>query len=424
MTETQDLLISKIELYLQNAVISFGLLKGYLQGGARTARAEEPTANIYYSITDKTDGNARECSHRSDIYANGILKFSEKELSKMPKKIKNQFRVGAITAHIRKKPNGVFEIRCQIDRTPISESSKDFETAKAKFIQAINDLFATPAAVKLNKHVKLNDYMRQWLEAVKKPTVKQSTFKDYVYTTNTYIYPAFEGRELSSVKGFELQVFFNSFTESEKHRTARKIYNLLSPLFDYAVDDEIINKSPMQRIALPNYEQKHGVPLTRTEEKKLIDELKAHRTPYAQAYTFMLYTGIRRSELATITISDGWINIVTSKQRKGLKEKTRAMPISPMLAKVLPLIDIKSIKKILPDMLTNHIKEFFKTHHSHDLRHTFITRAQECGIQRELVSLWAGHASDSSQTSLVYTHLEQYREHQEEEMKKFDYFLG
>ena len=51
--------------------------------------------------------------------------------------------------------------------------------AKAKFIQAINDLFATPAAVRLNKHVKLNDYMRQWLEAVEKPTVKQSTFKDY-----------------------------------------------------------------------------------------------------------------------------------------------------------------------------------------------------------------------------------------------------
>ena len=41
MTETLDLLIEKIELYLQNAVISFGLLKGYLQGGARTARPQQ-----------------------------------------------------------------------------------------------------------------------------------------------------------------------------------------------------------------------------------------------------------------------------------------------------------------------------------------------------------------------------------------------
>ena len=62
-------------------------------------------------------------------------------------------------------------------------------------------------------------------------------------------------------------------------------------------------------------------------------------------------------------------------------------------------------------------------HHLHDLRHTFITRCQECGIAREIVSLWAGHAADSSVTSTVYTHLEKNEEYQLSEIEKFDYIL-
>lgn len=49
------------------------------------------------------------------------------------------------------------------------------------------------------------------------------------------------------------------------------------------------------------------------------------------------------------------------------------------------------------------------------------TRAQECGIRREYASMWAGHKADTSITSNVYTHLEQNKNVQIEEMKKFQY---
>ena len=68
-------------------------------------------------------------------------------------------------------------------------------------------------------------------------------------------------------------------------------------------------------------------------------------------------------------------------------------------------------------------KKFAPGHHLHDLRHTFITRCQECYTSREMVSIWAGHSTDRSITSIVYTHLEQYEERQLEEIKKFDYEL-
>lgn len=94
-----------------------------------------------------------------------------------------------------------------------------------------------------------------------------------------------------------------------------------------------------------------------------------------------------------------------------------------MLKKVLPMIDIALIKKTEINKLTNAFKEIYPGHHLHDLRHTFITRCQECYISREMVSIWAGHSTDRSITSTVYTHLEQYEERQLEEIKKFDYEL-
>lgn len=392
----------------------------------------QKTPDGFIKIIDDTGELLREAQPRSDNsilnewqkkYANGVLKFTEKELSKMPKKIKNLFRVGTITAHIRKKSNGVYEIRCQIQNEKIAVSSKDLNTAKEKFIEALNKLFSSPGIIRINRHVKFNDYMQQWLDTVKRPAVKDTTFKEYVYTTNKYINPEFEGKELISIKGFEIQAFINRFTEAEKFKTAQKIYNLLSPVFEYAVIDDIIQKSPMQRISIPRYEQSHGVSLTRAEEKFLIDKLLSEKSIYAQTFVLIMYTGVRRSELASIDIKDGWIYVTTSKQRKGLKEKRRSLPIPPMLQKVIHLIDVQEVKKLKPDIVTNHMKDFFTSHHVHELRHTFITRCQECGIQRELVSVWVGHSADNSQTSTVYTHLDQYREHQLEEMKKFDYTL-
>ena len=122
-------------------------------------------------------------------------------------------------------------------------------------------------------------------------------------------------------------------------------------------------------------------------------------------------------------MEDGWVYITTSKQRKGMKEKIRAIPISPMFARILPKLNFDELKTVSVGVLTNRFRKLCPGHYLHDLRHTFVTRAQECGIKREYVSLWAGHKADNSITSNVYTHLGQNKEVQIEEMKKYDYPL-
>lgn len=163
------------------------------------------------------------------------------------------------------------------------------------------------------------------------------------------------------------------------------------------------------------------MPLTRVEERHLLDELQRTDSIYAQALVFLLYTGLRVGELASVTMEGDWVRAVSLKGRKGLKDKIRRIPVSPNLKRFLPLIQTDKIVKLSSDAIARHVKDYFEGHRTHDLRHTFITRAQEVAIRREIVSLRVGHAPDSSVTSLIYTHLEFNEQLQLDEIAKFDY---
>lgn len=261
--------------------------------------------------------------------------------------------MGKIRAHVIRRKDGLYLIRCQINKVRISVAASQLDSCKERFIEKLHEKF-----------------------------------------------------EIITLNG---------------EKKGKKVYQLLSSMFDFAIADGIITLNPIAKVKVARYESEHGVPLTREEEFTLLQELKCKPSVYNQAYAFILYTGLRRSELATSTVNEQWVSVMTAKQRKGMKEKSRSIPISPMLKQVLPLIDIEAIKAVSLNPLTKHFKDIFPNHHLHDLRHTFITRAQECGIRREILSLGAGHRADSSITTTVYTHFQERSELQIQEMEKYHY---
>ena len=348
------------------------------------------------------------------------VKFTQQEINRMPQKFKKIFKFNNLVAHIIMRKGNVYEVRCMIDGVRYSGSSKNLATAKAKFIDSLihgGKRRRKPAKPK----VMFNDYFLRWLETVKKPYIKESTYAEYTYYYRANITPTFEGKEIEEIDSFFLQQYINSFTSQRHFRTAVKIYNLLMPCFKYAVADGVIPRNPMDKIVLPKYDKRVGMPLTRVEERYLLDELQRTGSIYAQALVFLLYTGLRVGELASVTMEGDWVRAVSLKGRKGLKDKIRRIPVSPNLKRFLPLIQTDKIVKLSSDAIARHVKDYFEGHRTHDLRHTFITRAQEVAIRREIVSLWVGHAPDSSVTSLIYTHLEFNEQLQLDEIAKFDY---
>lgn len=323
----------------------------------------------------------------------------------MPKNVKRAFKVHGIFGRPRMTDDGLYQIRTRAHGLNIQVTHKDFTVCKELYIQALENALEGVETPKKKAPVCFVEYMCKWLETVKKPSVKAVTYADYRQTFTAYINPAFPERKIKDISRQELQEFINGYSERGKNRTAKKIYQLLKSAFDYAVDDEFISKSPMERVILPKYEQEHGQALTREEEKEFIE--RAKKTPYFGALVFLLYTGLRRSELASVIIDGEWIRLVSAKQRKGATVKERSIPITPMLKKFLPTINLAEVKTINPVLLTKWVSKIMPNHHCHDLRHTFITRCQECGVPTPIVSLWAGHkisGIDSSLTVQVYSH--------------------
>ena len=352
---------------------------------------------------------------KNNVVLDSALYFTKKEIMQMPINFQKIITV-KIPLHVRQKANGVYEARFRSGGYNISVSSKKYSQLKPKFMAALAS-FQTPRAecgVAEQETVAQTDgqlftnVAHRWLE-LKAPTIKQRTYDYYVQLFGANILPVLGFVKLRSIKQSDVQALINDYITQGKMRTATKIYQTLKAIFDFAVGDELIEKSPMRLLKPPKYEEKNGCALTPEEEREFLSLLNASKClPLIKdALLFLLYTGIRRSELAGARIEGQFVSVICAKTRKGFQEKRRLIPITPMLARWLPGFDMAALNAVRPDALTQAMKRLMPAHHLHELRHTFITRCQECGVPREVVSVWAGHAADSTMTSNVYTHFSQ-----------------
>ena len=195
---------------------------------------------------------------------------------------------------------------------------------------------------------------------------------------------------------------------------------MLNCIFDMAAEDYDFT-SPMKKVVLPNYQSKSGQALTKDEEERLVKYCLTHKdVEGTDALLVLLFFGLRKSELKSLRIiDDKWLECETSKERLGQNVVLRKIPFTPAAKKVVPYIDFEKAKNANLNTVATRMKRLFSNHHPHELRHTFITRCKECGVQSEVVSIWAGHSLSGTITTTVYTHYSD--EFQLKEAEKVNY---
>ena len=339
----------------------------------------------------------------------------------MPTKYRKLLRACGYKIYaVRREDTGVWEIRKQIEHIKIYASSKDLAAAKRKFIEKLHEL-ATNSKPAEKKRLDFCEYIIQFIDTVKKPIVKEITYRSYVNAYRLYIAPSFKDKTIEEITRQYCQDFFNSFLSSGRYRTAQIIYQLMNAAFNYAVQDELISKSPMSFVRLPSMERGSSTALRLSEERELVEKcMRSIEKPTMQAVIFMLYTGIRRSELASAKVGDKFVTVSNAKIRRGKRQTVRNIPITPKLKAVLSYIT-SSAFEVSPDRLTRTVKSLMPEHHSHELRHTFVSRCKECGVTPEVVSIWAGHTLNGTVTTTVYTHYSE--EFMLKEAEKVNYTL-
>ena len=321
----------------------------------------------------------------------GYVKFTKKEIETMPDNLKRLFVVDEKIVSYR-CINGMYQARFRREGYNIEVASKDFQMMKTKFLEKLRRVEIEKANIKI--YPKFGEFLQEWLK-IKKQTVKPSTYKAYCDLTNFNLVPRFGETPVNEITRKVIQDFLFEIAEAGKNRTAHKLKQLLGSMFDVIVDDYPELTNPMRKVVLSHYEVKKGKSFTKAEEKKVIDFCKEY--PHFQGNSAMLvlmYTGMRVGELTSVQYDGTFITCVSAKTRKGYADVIRKIPVSPMMKRVLPMIDWEKVVASNNNTVRDAVKRIFPDRHVHEFRYTFITRAKECGVNPEVVMLWVGHESD------------------------------
>ena len=375
------------------------------------------------SIKQTMDTLAR---NRETISENGKsgFKFTKQEIKAMPEHIRKIFIANNYIVNYRITSNGYFEARIRRKGMYVEVSGRDFETMRKRFMDRLAAFYERPPAeptqeppepIRTAKTVLFGDYARDWLK-IKEQTTKPATFKEYERSFRVDLEPTFGMRPLADITRNDLQNYLFGIVGENKHRKAEKLALMLNCIFDMAAEDFGL-PSPMKKVVLPAYQTKRGQALTKDEELRLVNYCKTHKdVEGTDALLVLLLFGLRKSELKSIEVIEGkWLQCETSKERLGQNVVLRKIPFTPMARKMLPFIDFEKARVANLNTISTRMKRLLPERHPHELRHTFISRCRECGVQSEVVSIWAGHSLTGTITSTVYTHFSEEFQLQEAE---------
>lgn len=130
-----------------------------------------------------------------------------------------------------------------------------------EYAEKLLKLFIPAAAMPQQTQHDFEAYAWKWYEIFSKPNVSYVTGLTYRRQLQYHILPVFKGKTLEEITTADIQAFFNSMGNSIAKATKNKARSVLNMIFNQALDDGLIEKSPM---ASRNLRIK-GKPSTETE---------------------------------------------------------------------------------------------------------------------------------------------------------------
>ena len=297
-----------------------------------TQYAPEEEQNEIANLIAKTAAFQADNSD-SHLEPDGSVRFTQKEISKMPKTFKKEFRTDGCTAHVRKRRSGKhnwnYEIRYRRNGYDIQVSANSLDEAKRKFIdrlsvaeKAVNK--ASDAAIPST----FTDFADYFFENLYKRKVAASTLRVALNQFKNHLQPCFGNMQLKKITPKNCQILLDKLEADGKGKTAEDLFTILNLIFKAAVKHGLIPNNPMDMVFHQKHERKHGKALTKAEERLLLE--KTADTPYQLMFAIALYTGLRPNEYKTARIEDNFIVANNSKRKNG-KTELKKIPVTPML---------------------------------------------------------------------------------------------
>ena len=263
------------------------------------------------------------------------------------------------------------------------------------------------------------DWLNNWYTVYKKPYIKNyKTLQRYI---ELYIPKSIKKLPLTKFDVLAVQRCINSIPLS---RTRVEIFDIFHGSLHMAYKVCVTEKDFSNFLIKPKHKRVVGSALSESELNDFLQKIKGHR--YEYYFLFCLFTGSRRSEALTVTLSDiDFTDCLIHVKGTKTELSDRYVPLFPVLNAPLSRYIEKTHKtpydRLFPfskRRVTEEFKKLCPTHKLHDLRHTFATHCLECGINLKIVQRWLGHARLDT-TANIYTHLQP--EFVKRESEKFNF---
>lgn len=288
----------------------------------------------------------------------------------------------------------------------------------------------------------LAEFLDYWLK-YKSTRCEYTTIYGYKNIINKYLIPHLGKMALKKIQPTHIITYMSDISaEGLSNNTIKKHYDLLKSVFKQAVIEDKIPFNIMEKVEPPKTQKKEMSFYTIEELALLLDIISA-KPALDIAVHIAVYTGLRREEIlglkwdcvdfdnSIFTIKKaitkaGSTVIEKMPKTKGSYRKIRIPDYLLQKLKEYKQIQIRNARlfgnneyeyifckpdggfyhvNYISTMFKNVIEQYnLKPIRFHDLRHTFASIAQECGISIFEISKALGHSTVAT-TSNIYTHL-------------------
>ncbi len=278
----------------------------------------------------------------------------------------------------------------------------------------------------------LNDKLLTFTEFAKKfflENYDENSFYDYVLDKlenrklSHETYKAYKS-QISKLKGFSKSLSFSDLTPDFIHKyrkylldvlgnnenTTNKSLRAIKAFVNWAIEDELMEKSPFQNIKTGHVEGKREflsvLELEKLEKLFYSGSLKNNLHNVLRYFLFACYTGLRYTDLSElnfkhikkVSFNRTEMEVIDMQMHKTKKQVT--IPLIQKAKNLMPkkVVANQKVFKILTNQKTNkNLKEIMriagieKNITFHSARHTLATNGLEMGIPIEVVSKILGH---------------------------------
>lgn len=295
----------------------------------------------------------------------------------------------------------------------------------------------------VDPNIKVSEYFDEWLKRAES-NLAPRTREIYSYTCARYITPTLGNIKLADLKPAQIESLYAKWQEQLQPSSVHRIHRVLRTALNRAVKWGYLKASPMGRVDPPNGRIEKRRTLAVDDAHRVLAWLKDQQWITYQAVYLVLYTGLRRAEVAGLRWSDldtaqGTIHIQRNRQRRhgdivGLPKtpgSNRYVPLATQALQTLKTWRTEQIEYTLmrgeswneesyvvrhidggvpdPNTFTHTLQVAFKALDIpavslHDLRHTYATWLIESGVELKVVSGLLGHSSYAL-TADTYVHV-------------------